>query len=49
MVQFQTTQPCRACAGAGRIIVDPCVKCCGAGIVVKKDRYDVTVNCQKRD
>ena len=49
MVQFQTTQPCRACAGTGRIIVDPCVKCRGAGIVVKKDRYDVTVNCQKRD
>ena len=48
MVHFETTHPCEACNGSGQIIVNPCSTCRGNGIVVKKDRYDMTITCQKR-
>ena len=47
-INFQTTHTCHVCGGAGKVIKNPCEKCMGSGVVVKEDRYDVTINCTKK-
>jgi molecular chaperone DnaJ len=41
--QFVQAQPCRRCAGTGRIVEHPCHECRGAGQVLKERRLEVEI------
>jgi len=40
---FQTSKPCDACGGKGKIIKNPCTNCRGTGYVRIKKKLDVTI------
>lgn len=42
-MSFQSTAPCEACRGTGRIIKNPCVKCRGTGQIRENKRLTVSI------
>ncbi len=40
---MQTTRPCDACGGAGRIIKTPCKTCRGQGVEKKNKKFDASI------
>jgi molecular chaperone DnaJ len=46
---FQNIRPCQPCAGRGKILSGLCKTCRGEGTIIKKDIYDVKINCSIRE